>query len=48
MVGKITASFGISQFAKYDNMKDLIERVDKALYLAKLSGRNCIKTELDI
>jgi len=48
IAGKITASFGISQFEKDDNMKDLIERADKALYLAKRSGRNCIKTELDI
>ena len=48
VAGKVTASFGVSQVAEGDMMQDAIERADKALYLAKNSGRNCIKTELDI
>ncbi len=47
MVGSVTASFGVSQVLKGDEMRDAIDRADKALYLAKNSGRNCVKTELD-
>lgn len=46
-VGKITASFGVSKVVESDDMKDAVDRADKALYLAKNSGRNCVKTELD-
>jgi diguanylate cyclase (GGDEF)-like protein len=45
--GKITASFGISQVREGESMEDAIDRADKALYLAKNSGRNCVKTELN-
>ena len=47
LVGRITASFGISQVVEGDLMQDVINRADKALYLAKKSGRDCVKTELD-
>jgi len=45
-VSKITASFGVTKIDKGDNMQDVIDRADKALYLAKHSGRNCVKTQL--
>ncbi len=46
-VGSVTASFGVSQVLEGDEMRDAIDRADKALYLAKNSGKNCVKTELD-
>lgn len=46
-VGHITVSLGVAQVLEGEDMKDSIERADKALYLAKESGRNCVRTELD-
>ncbi|MCD4668376.1 MAG: diguanylate cyclase [Sulfurimonas sp.] len=46
IVGSISASFGVSQVREGEDMKEAIDRADKALYLAKDSGRNCVKTEL--
>lgn len=46
VVGKLTASFGVSQVREDDEMQDVIARADKALYSAKNSGKNCIKTEV--
>ena len=48
LVGKITASFGVTQVREGDMMDDAVQRADEALYLAKRSGRNCVKTELDL
>ncbi|MDA3908336.1 MAG: diguanylate cyclase [Sulfurimonas sp.] len=48
VVGKITASFGVSQVREGEEMQESIDRADKALYLAKDSGRNCVKCEADI
>ena len=47
VVGNITASFGVAEIVIGEKMHDVIDRADKALYLAKHSGRNCVKTELD-
>jgi len=47
-VGVISASFGVSEVREGDSMQDVINRADKALYLAKDSGRDCVKTELDL
>jgi diguanylate cyclase (GGDEF)-like protein len=44
----VTISCGVSSVKNGDSMKDAVERADKALYLAKTSGRNCVKSELDI
>ncbi|MBF0096819.1 MAG: diguanylate cyclase [Magnetococcales bacterium] len=44
MVGKVTASFGISQCKKSDHVTDLLERADKALYSAKNAGRNKVES----
>ena len=46
LVGKVTASFGVSQVREDDEMQDAIARADKALYLAKNSGKNCVRTEI--
>ncbi len=46
-VDRVTASFGVSQVREGESMEAVIGRADKALYLAKHYGRNCVKTELD-
>jgi diguanylate cyclase (GGDEF)-like protein len=38
--GKVTGSFGVSQFWAGDTQDSFIERVDQALYQAKAAGRN--------
>ncbi|MGC8754137.1 MAG: GGDEF domain-containing protein [Thermosulfidibacteraceae bacterium] len=45
---KTTISIGIAEATKEDSPKSLIERADKALYLAKRDGKNCIRTEKDL
>jgi len=44
----ISASFGVSCVKEGESMQDVVDRADKALYLAKGSGRNCTKSELDL
>lgn len=39
----VTASFGITQFYSQDTADKMIDRADKALYQAKMAGRNCVK-----
>ncbi|MEE9331864.1 MAG: GGDEF domain-containing protein, partial [Methylophilaceae bacterium] len=39
---KVTASFGIAQHEIHDSADKSITRADKALYKAKVAGRNCI------
>lgn len=41
-VGKVTCSFGVTEFLKEDAGIDLIKRADNALYMAKHKGRNCV------
>jgi diguanylate cyclase (GGDEF)-like protein len=48
IVGHVTASFGVSEIEVGEDMDEVIARADKALYLAKESGRNCVKTQMDI
>ena len=48
IVGNITVSIGVASVREGDEMKEVVERADKALYLAKNSGRNCVKTQEDI
>jgi diguanylate cyclase (GGDEF)-like protein len=40
VVGRITSSFGVTQFDPGDSMRSILERADKALYAAKAEGRN--------
>ena len=42
-VGKYTASFGVAQRKPGETFRSLYHRVDKALYAAKNSGRNCVR-----
>jgi len=39
---ELTISCGISSYQHNDNSQSLFERADKALYLAKENGRNCV------
>lgn len=41
-VGQVTASFGIAELLSNETTASLINRADKALYKAKLSGKNCV------
>lgn len=45
-VENITASFGIARVVEGDDLKSVIHRADEALYLAKKSGRNCVKLQI--
>ena len=47
-VGSITISLGVAQVNEGEEMQTTIDRADKALYLAKNSGRNCVKTQDDL
>lgn len=43
-VGFITCSIGLANVSAEDTPKEAFDRVDNALYDAKTSGRNCVKT----
>jgi diguanylate cyclase len=44
----ITVSIGVGQFQLGESMADLIERCDRALYLAKRTGRDRVVTENEL
>lgn len=44
---QVTSSFGVAQYIDSDNSDQLINRVDKALYLAKDNGRNRVEKSED-
>jgi len=44
----ITLSLGVAQFSDQDSSETVIGRADQALYLAKRSGRNMVKTESEL
>ena len=44
----ITVSIGVGQFQPGESMADLIDRCDRALYLAKKTGRNRVVTEAEL
>ncbi len=41
-VGRLTCSIGITQLQEGDSPHTVFERMDRALYLAKSQGRNCV------
>lgn len=41
---RITASFGVAELAFGEDIPDLLKRADEALYEAKNSGRDCVRT----
>lgn len=41
---QVTASFGVAQMQKQESPTDFIARADRALYVAKAQGRNCVRT----
>jgi len=47
-ISKITISFGVAQICADDDADSLLKRADRALYLAKNSGRNNTKSEQDL
>lgn len=42
LVGRITSSFGVAVFTPGDSSESLLSRADKALYISKGKGRNCV------
>jgi diguanylate cyclase len=44
----ITVSVGVGQFQLGESMAELVDRCDRALYLAKRSGRNRVITEVEL
>jgi len=44
---KVTSSFGLAFYQVGDTIEKLIERADQALYHAKKSGRNTVKTHYE-
>ena len=43
---QVTASFGVATLAPSRSVEDSIDRVDKAMYEAKASGRNRVAVEV--
>ena len=47
-IGNITVSIGVSEIRERDTAISVVERADSALYMAKDSGRNNVKSEKDL
>lgn len=44
-LGKITVSAGVARYLQGEEIKNLVDRADKALYQSKNSGRNCVTVD---
>ena len=44
-LGKVTMSVGIAEYRPGEALDELVERADRALYMAKRTGRNRVLTE---
>ena len=44
----LSNSIGVSAFSNGDSPLTVVERADKALYLAKRQGKNRVSSELDL
>jgi diguanylate cyclase (GGDEF)-like protein len=42
-VGNLTVSLGVGQYRESESVEEFIHRIDRALYLAKNTGRNKVK-----
>lgn len=40
---RISASYGVAQWSKEEDIRDVVSRADKMLYAAKKAGRDCIR-----
>ncbi len=47
-LGNLTVSLGVSEIKSGDTIDSVIERADRALYLAKETGRDNVKSERDL
>jgi diguanylate cyclase len=48
LLPQVTVSIGVGQFQFGESMADLIDRCDRALYLAKKAGRNRVVSEREL
>jgi diguanylate cyclase len=48
VISKVTVSIGITCFEPEDDLESVLHRADRALYLAKERGRNCIVDARDL
>jgi diguanylate cyclase len=48
VLGRVTISAGVSAVREEDTVESVVKRADDALYLAKQSGRNNVKSEQEI
>jgi diguanylate cyclase (GGDEF)-like protein len=42
VISRVTVSIGVTSFEPEDDLESVLHRADRALYLAKDRGRNCI------
>lgn len=47
-LGQITLSIGVAEYALGEPLSAFIQRADEALYLAKRTGRNRVKSQIDL